>query len=381
MSSSDPHGSDLNPTETESHNEAEPRQADHGLRDGQPSKGKSRARAVSAPKAQSQSRRTIPELNVPIARPTADPRKSSSKSKASGFSLKPGRSFQADVGRIVCRQLDKALRDLCRLGATADEAIHNVRKRFKRVRAVLRLVRGELGNQLYRQENESLRDAAAAFSEVRNARVLVDAVEKLRRRESDVPSAAFDALSRFLKARQRDVHDRLARNVEAMDELREAIEGGRSRAEHWPLPSDGRRALRRGLRRSCKAGCEALEEAEKETTLETLHECRKQVKYLYHQVQLLERVASPPLLKLAEQLHELEQKLGDDHDLGMLRVEVAVCVAAGLPNVNEPVLELIDAWRKELQTDSLRLAQKIYREDSATLRHRFRDCSKEFAPK
>ena len=48
-------------------------------------------------------------------------------------------------------------------GATADEAIHNVRKRFKRVRAVLRLVRGELGARTYKQENEALRDAAAAL--------------------------------------------------------------------------------------------------------------------------------------------------------------------------------------------------------------------------
>jgi CHAD domain-containing protein len=303
------------------------------------------------------------------------------RSKGAGFVLKPGKSFQKDVGRIVRRQLDKALRDLCRLGATADEAIHNVRKRFKRVRAVLRLVRGELGAGLYRKENESLRDAAAAFSEVRNAGVLVDAVEKLRRRDGDVPPAAFDALSRFLKARQRDIHDRLARNVEAMDDLREAIERGRSRATEWPLPSDGRRAVRRGLRRSCKAGSKALDEAEKETTSETLHECRKQAKYLYHQVQLLQRVGSPDLVRLAEQLHELEEKLGDDHDLGMLRVEVAACVAGGLPDVNERVLALIDEWRKELQTHCLGLAQKIYREDAAALRHRFRDCSKQLAPK
>ncbi len=210
---------------------------------------------------------------------------------------------------------------------------------------------------------------------------LVDAVEKLRRRDGDVPPAAFDALSRFFKARQGDIHDRLARNVEAMDELREAIERGRSRATEWPLPRDGRRAVRRGLRRSCKAGAKSLEDAEKETTSENLHECRKQAKYLYHQVQLLQPVASPDLIRLGEQLHELEEKLGDDHDLGMLRVEVAACVAGGLPDVNERVLALIDEWRKELQTDCLQLAQKIYRDESATLRHRFRDCSKQLAPK
>jgi CHAD domain-containing protein len=303
------------------------------------------------------------------------------RSKCGASALKPGKCFREEVGRTVRRQLDKALRDLCRLGATADEAIHNVRKRFKRVRAVLRLIRDDLGDRVYREENESLRDAAAAFSDVRNARVLVDAIEKLRQRESDVPPGAFDALERFLKAKQRYIHDRLARNVEAMDELRRAIERGRRRTSQWPLPRDGRRAVRRGLRRTCKAGCEALDDVEKQMTSEHLHECRKQAKYLYHQVQLLERIASPAINTLAEQLHELEQKLGDDHDLGMLRVEVVACIAGGLPDVDDRLVALIDQWRHQLQEECLRQAQKIYRQDAAALRQEFRDCSKRLSLK
>jgi CHAD domain-containing protein len=297
------------------------------------------------------------------------------------FAIKPGRSFRKEIRRIVEGQLDKALRDLCRLGATADEAIHDVRKRFKRVRAVLRLVRAELGNQLYRKENDSLRGAAAAFSDVRNARVLVDAVDKLRKRGDDVPSAAFDSLERFLKAKQRDTHERLARNVDAMDELREAIENGRRHASDWSLRADGRRAIRRGLRRTCEAGRDALDDAERETTAEHLHECRKQAKYFYHQVQLLDRVASPAVTKLVEQLHELEQKLGDDHDLGMLRVEVAACIAGGLPDVTDRLLALIDEWRKSLQDECLQQAQKIYREDAPRFRHDFRHCAKQLSRK
>jgi len=397
---SNPHDADLKTADTWAELDAGAGQSDQGLqgaklsheaaadqrrkrveRSGARSKNNGQGGQPGGRKAQGHARRTLQDLSAPPAAAVSEPAKRHSKSKAGAFALRPGEPFQKDVGRIVRRQLDKALRDLCRLGATADEAIHNVRKRFKRVRAVLRLVRDELGDRLYQYENEALRDAAAAFSEVRNARVLVDAVEKLRQRGSDIAPAAFDALERFLKARQCDVHDRLARNVEAMDELREAIENGRSRAVNWPLPRDGRRAIRRGLRRTCKAGCRALEDAEKETTSEHLHECRKQAKYLYHQVQMLERVASPAVIKLAEQLHELEQKLGDDHDLGMLRVEVAACVAAGLPDVNERLLALIDDWRKELQGECLRRAQKIYREDSAVLRHRFRDCSKQLSLK
>ncbi len=306
---------------------------------------------------------------------------SPAKTKGGGFALRPGAPFRKSVTRIARRQFDKALRDLCRLGATADEAIHDVRKRFKRVRAVLRLVRGDLGDRLYREQNGALRDAAAAFSEVRNARVLVDAVDRLKDRQSAISPDAFVGLERFLKARQRDIHDRLAQNVEALDGLRETIEEGRNLVAEWPLPRHGRRAIRRGLRRTYKAGARALEVAEKETTSEHLHECRKQAKYLYHQVQLLDRVASAAVIQLREQLHELEEKLGDDHDLGMLRLEVVACMAAGLSDVDNRLLELIDGRRAELQRDSLQLAERIYRDDRSGTQHQFRDCAKQLSSK
>jgi CHAD domain-containing protein len=311
----------------------------------------------------------------------SDEKEPQGRPKVGSFAIKPGRSFRKEVRRVVERQLDRALRDLCRSGATADEAIHDVRKRFKRVRAVLRLVRGELGDRVYRKENGALRDAAAAFSEVRNARVLVDAVDKLRKRGGDVSSAAFDSLEQFLKAKQRDTHDRLARNVDAIDELREAIESGRRHASDWSLSKKGRRIIRSGLRASMRSGCEALDDAELETTAEHLHECRKRAKYFYHQVQLLDRVATPSVLKLAEQLHELEKNLGDDHDLGMLHGEVVACIADGLAEVNDRLLALIDAWRKELQEECLQQAKRIYRDDARALQDDFRDCAKQLSRK
>jgi CHAD domain-containing protein len=166
-----------------------------------------------------------------------------------------------------------------------------------------------------------------------------------------------------------------------MDTLREAIETGRRRVSQWPLPRHGERVVRRGLRRSCEAGSKALDDALKARTAEHLHECRKQTKYMYHQVQMLEGVASPAVSQLIEQLHELEANLGDEHDLGMLRVEVVACIAGGLPDVNDRLVALIDGWRKELQQDCLGKAQEIYHGDSAALQHHFRDCAKRVSAK
>ena len=402
MSGTEPDRSDLNPTETGKHpqpeqgNPEQPGNPNLGLRDGKLTlesltmrKGNGRSEPPRRRKARVEAARQIPRRRVSVAenhpgteRANARPHSRYEEIRFEGNGVRDAAGEAVSSGHREDRSspIGQGLAGLVSTGATADEAIHNVRKRFKRVRAVLRLVRGELGNGLYRKENGSLRARRPRFPTLAMPASWLmpwrscDVAMATSRRPLSTPVTLFQgAAARYPR--------RLARNVEAMDELREAIERGRSRATEWPLPRDGRRAVRRGLRRSCKAGAKSLEDAEKETTSENLHECRKQAKYLYHQVQLLQPVASPDLIRLGEQLHELEEKLGDDHDLGMLRVEVAACVAGGLPDVNERVLALIDEWRKELQTDCLQLAQKIYRDESATLRHRFRDCSKQLAPK
>ena len=67
------------------------------------------------------------------------------------FQLEATESVRRGVKRLVAKQLDNALEEL---GApNRDEVVHEIRKRFKRIRAVLRLVRDELGDKVYRQEN------------------------------------------------------------------------------------------------------------------------------------------------------------------------------------------------------------------------------------
>ncbi len=81
------------------------------------------------------------------------------------------------------------------------EAVHDVRKGFKKVRAALRLAREELGDETYRAENYAFRDAARPLTEVRDAQMLVETFDKLTKAlagEVDAPAIAKvrDALGR-----------------------------------------------------------------------------------------------------------------------------------------------------------------------------------------
>src|SRR6202521_2345817 len=92
------------------------------------------------------------------------------------FHLKRKQGIPDGIKRNVKRQVKKAL---ARLHAkeNPDATVYEVRKCFKRIRAALRLVRDELGDTVYRQENILFRDAARSLAAARDVIVLVRSEE------------------------------------------------------------------------------------------------------------------------------------------------------------------------------------------------------------
>lgn len=115
------------------------------------------------------------------------------------YRLKNKESIGAEIKRIAQEQTDKAIEQLTEeiksdnidssSNAAAvnerQEAIHDVRKRIKKIRAVVRLVRDELGKEVYKRENECFRDAGRGLSEVRDAQVLLETFNKLEKHFAD----------------------------------------------------------------------------------------------------------------------------------------------------------------------------------------------------
>jgi len=99
--------------------------------------------------------------------------------KTVSFEFHQDESIPDNIRRILRKQLESALESL-RGGESdsVDEHVHAARKNFKRVRAVVRLVRYAIGESTYRFVNDSIRDAGRPLSEVRDAKVLVEALDK-----------------------------------------------------------------------------------------------------------------------------------------------------------------------------------------------------------
>src|SRR3954469_2781019 len=86
----------------------------------------------------------------------------------------------ADGLRRICRdEICKAVSVADGSRQTADTPVHQTRKHLKKARAVLRLVRKEIGHAMFRQQDHRLRDAGRLVSEVRDAEVRLETVKRL----------------------------------------------------------------------------------------------------------------------------------------------------------------------------------------------------------
>src|SRR3954452_25528395 len=249
--------------------------------------------------------------------------------------------------RIAYARLDHALDELRgKSGTSSEEAIHEALKDMKKLRAVLRLARDELGDEVYRRENECFRDAARAMSGVRDADVMLGTLKGL--------NGSFPELRRALKQ-----HRREAAPGDATDEVIATLEAARGRVEEWPLDRDGFEALEGGLRRIYRRGRRALEAVEEEPSTEIRHEWRKREKDLWYHLTLL-RESWPAVLKAtADEAHELSDRLGDDHDHAVLAEWAHERLGDdGLAGFGEAVA----AHRGPLQREALELGRRLYAE-------------------
>ncbi len=280
------------------------------------------------------------------------------------FELRAEEPVGKGVKRVLRRQLDAAVSGLSGPDADADATLHDARKRLKKARGLLRLVRDSLGEKVYRRENRRFRDAGRPLSQVRDAKVLIDTLDGLLAGHGgEVKAKPFARLREALEAKRREAREGAPGSKDGLARVREAAEEGRAEAKHWSIRPGGWQALRPGLKKVYKAGRRALAAAAGDASVENLHQWRKQAKYLRYVIRLLKPVSPRPMGRLADRAHDLEQTLGRDHDLAVLRQVVeAADDEIAREGDREKLLALIDRRRSELQREAFRLGRRVYRD-------------------
>ncbi len=279
--------------------------------------------------------------------------------------LKPNKSAGERAKRIVCNEIDASLRDLSRpdLGLEElNEVVHDVRKRLKKVRAVLRLIREELGEKTYRRENQQVRDSAQPLRDIRDAQVLIETLDKLTRTPShDLSLRACADLRELLEVRKQQVYSQFSSTRLGCRRVLRSLRKTRLQSHAWKLARLSWADLRHGLKHVYVAGSQAFVIASANQTAEHLHEWRKQVKYFWYQLQVLRPVWRHARDDLGRELDVLSEILGEDHDLAVLHQVVQTeAIAGGHDAELEDLTIVIDDRRSALERDAFELGQRVY---------------------
>jgi CHAD domain-containing protein len=287
------------------------------------------------------------------------------------FELEPGKSLRKDLRRIVRKQMEDALAELTgEHREPRDEVVHEVRKRFKKVRAVLRLVRPAIGDRCYRAENTCFRDAARPLTEVRDARILIETLDKLVEHfQEQIAGRAFAGVRKSLQDHLRAVRRRMLDEQNAFVVAAEVVRQAEGRVKRWTDVPNRWSALGEGLENTYRQARTAYLDAAANPTETSLHEWRKQVKYVRHQLELLRPVWPERLEELVKEAAQLGDLLGDDHDLMVLRQTLTRDAATG---DHEALVALIDRRRAELEQQALPLGERYFQDRPRTFVSRVR---------
>jgi CHAD domain-containing protein len=232
-------------------------------------------------------------------------------------------------------------------------SVHRIRISVKKMRALLRLIRDQMGDKLYHKQTEAWSAVATSVAPLRNLEIQLKTLCKVCRHNSRrVSSEEFANLWRsLLKEREKHLAEAVASKKQLKRKLRSALHGIKS----WPLKGLKGRDLRLGINKSYHRFMKAYEKAKSLPTVGNLHVWRKRTKDLTYQLEMIKRLGAKPAGKLLGKLMRLGKALGDDHDLALLKLKADKFD----PHVSKEFQKSVRLRQAELQQSAFELGGKL----------------------
>lgn len=299
-------------------------------------------------------------------------------------SLQLGESEPLGMGvkRVTMEQLEHAATGFFDRDAPLGDAVHESRKSIKRVRALLRLVRGELPGKVYRFENRSLRDTSRLVSEIRSARGVLDAATSIQGLYGDLlADGTFASLIQRLSRRRDLIELKALEDPNLVGRVVRSLERAYNRYGSWPIDPEAREVYGLGIRDSFEAVSSGLSRTYthgRKTMVHayenrgSFHEWRKRVKDMRHQMEFLVPLWPEVIGGTAMTLERLGDILGDDNDIAdlmdLLRDRPDLCPD---PRERSLLRALGNQRRHELHIAAEILGRRVYADRPESVTHRF----------
>jgi CHAD domain-containing protein len=277
------------------------------------------------------------------------------------FRLKKGAPVATEVRRIVLRQLEVAVSELHTVGdPQSDEAVHDARRRVKKIRAIIRLVRPVL-DKAYRSVDDDLRTVARMLAPVADGRGIIETLDELARRYGKaLPPRTIEAARKGV-IRHGARADREAAERGVLEVAAGTLRSERKRIKHWHMSAQGFRAIGPGLEESYRRARRMMIVAWSRPKPSHFHTWRRYVKDHWFHVRLLEGRCGYHLVGYERRIEALDGVLGEYHNVILLRDVLVTDV--GLPREETArCLRVVARYQRLLRRHAELLGVRIYTE-------------------
>jgi CHAD domain-containing protein len=236
-----------------------------------------------------------------------------------------------------------------------EESVHTIRKTLKKIRAILVLIRDEIGYSSYLREKSIYQNIAKQLAEYRNLDVFYDLARDLDQKfRQELCYSCLTQLIRQIRARKEEDLNKLKTNEAYITSLKRQLTIAKLNIEKISLEDNSFSALLNGLKNSYKKSRNLLKRVSNTLSEDHVHPLRKALKNLDYQIRCIINV-NPLICKAySKSVDSVCTLLGEFHDYAEFKTFYTQAKARGLSRSNRNILnKLIDDLAGEKLTAAL----------------------------
>jgi CHAD domain-containing protein len=279
------------------------------------------------------------------------------------FQINTELALQDSVAGILNGRLS-AIDDIIRNRKDPHSAIHETRRTLKRIRALLRLVRDEIGYSSYYRENLCYREVAGRMARLRDTYVLRQMVRDVAETHPEVLSLRdLERLDTQLTGQIEQELEQFSGDEGGFEGVIEEMDKARERIKWYCELRNSFTSVRKGLRRVYSRGRRFLGRMEEHFSIDEFHEYRKNTKYLYYQMELIQPVFPKVIKAYAGTIDKHAEHLGEVRDLDRLENHIQELPGRMISSASKRKLQaVIEGKRESLMDKILTKSRLIYAE-------------------
>lgn len=277
------------------------------------------------------------------------------------YRLSVAKPLERTIPAIVSEQIDEAIANLESI-ANNDKAVHAARRNFKRIRALLDLVKDESPGKTGKAGQKRFASIARKLAGARDAQIAYQAAAALEKKYGSAETAAvFADVKSWLQARRDRQEQRLGAN--AVDAVLVQLREVRADFDTFELQRTKIEDLLKAVRQTYRGGRAAKQIALESGEETAIHDWRKLVQRHWRHMVLFRNAWKAEIKARIALASELSDVLGTHHDLTVLRDAIIIDGTAVISQDGAQILcRFIEKKQRRLARKAAILGERLFAE-------------------